>query len=85
MTRKTLNAAAGPDGLAPVKAVFRINGSILPGTIFYCDSPAQRAELMGLEAIEELDELDMLIASRTKILSLAQLSGSDPQTFGGLS
>lgn len=53
--KPTAAVAKTHGGVAPVKAVHRINGTILPGTIFTPKSEDQRDELLALEAVVELD------------------------------
>jgi|GEM_PF-5346863 len=50
-----------PAGVKPVVAVCRINGNILPGTIFRPADEDQRAELFGLNAVEEPSEADIAL------------------------
>jgi len=56
---KAPKAAASP--VAPVKAVVRINGDVLPGTMFVPKDADQRQELINLEAVEELSEAEQAL------------------------
>jgi len=50
-----------PAGVKPVVAVCRINGTILPGTIFRPADEAQRVELFDLKAVEEPSDADIAL------------------------
>jgi len=52
---------AAPAAVKPVVAVCRINGSILPGTIFRPADEGQRKELFDLKAVEEPTDADIAL------------------------
>lgn len=53
--------AKAPVGVKPVVAVCRIDGKILPGTIFRPESDDQRVELLDLNAVEEPSDADIAL------------------------
>lgn len=77
-------AAAPPEfkpveakGIAPVKAVCRIDSVILPDTIFTPNSDDQRAELLALEAVEELSEAEAALAGAIAIPTYGKLTAAN--------
>lgn len=60
--------------VAAVKATLRIDGAIEAGTLFVPASDAQRAELFGLGAVEELSETESIVAATVTLPSYAKLT-----------
>lgn len=70
----TKPAEVKPKAVKPVKAVARIDGDILPDTIFTPKSQEQRDELFALEAVVELT------ADEAKLFGLTASETTAPQT-----
>lgn len=65
-TKKPAVAAAPTAQVVkPVVAVHRINGTILPGTMFRPTSAAQLAELEKLNAVRDLNEAEAALFEKT--------------------
>lgn len=58
--------------LSPVKALMRIDHSIIPNTFFVPASEQQREELLSLGAIEDLNEADAALAEKMHVLKYAE-------------
>lgn len=57
----------------PVRALVRLNGVVLPGTLFIPDSDEQRAELFALEAISDLSASEFRVLDAVEPLALSDL------------
>lgn len=73
-TEKTAKPAAAsavkkPAGIAPVKAVVRINGTIVPGDMFRPASAAARTELVEtLAAAVDLSDAELALFEKTEVV-----------------
>jgi len=68
--KKTTTTTAAPKPAAtekvqPVVAVARINGTVLPGTMFRPASAKQLAELVALNAVRDLNEAEAALFDKT--------------------
>lgn len=64
-SKKTDDAPTATETVKPVVAVHRINGTILPGTMFR-PTAAQLVELEKLKAVRDLNEAEAALFEKTE-------------------